>query len=327
MAQPPVPEGLDLLGQTGIITGGNTGIGFEAAHALLDLDLSRLIITTRSEAKGAEAVAKLEQLHPSAKIEAWTLDMLSYESIQAFARRCSVLDRIDFVILNAGTKSGDFITSENTGHEIVFQVNYLSTVLLALLLLPVLRTKHSPAKAARLTLIGSGLALTAKFPEQNADTIISAFDQPVAWGTQVAQERYSTTKLLLLMFLVKVKDYVNPEDVVVNVADPGFVKSAGLDRSLPAHVRAIFALMRSALGRDIKAAASTYVDAAVIKPDSTHGSWLSNWTVFPFPAIMHTPEGEKIIEKLWDETIEELDFVDAKGIFATRTLTAKTLSS
>ncbi|KAH8891147.1 short-chain dehydrogenase [Thozetella sp. PMI_491] len=315
ISQPEPPSNLDLGGQTGIITGGNSGLGFECAHTLLAYKLSRLIITVRDEDKGRDAVSKLKSVYPTAEIEAWSLDMLSYKSIQSFSQRCADLNRIDFAILNAGMKNSTFIVNESTKHEVVFQVNYLSTVLLALLLLPVIKKRRPLTKPGRLTMVGSGLALAAKFPEQSATRIIPAFDDPTGWGFQASFERYSTTKLLLLMFLVKLKDYVNPDDVVVNVADPGFMRNAGLDRHLPTAMRAAFGLYRS-VGRSTKAGAWTYVDAATVKPPSSHGSWTYNWTVYPFPSMMHTPEGKSATERLWKETIKELEFADVQNILS-----------
>lgn len=280
VSQPQPPENLNLTGQTGIITGGNSGIGFEASMTLLGYKLSHLIITTRDSRKGEDAVAKLKALHPTALIEAWPLDMLSYDSIRTFTQRCASLGRIDFAILNAATQHGEFVINESTKHELVFQVNYLSTVLLTLLLLLVLKEKRSQRKPGRVTIVSSGLAMTAKFPEQRADKIIPAFDDPSGWGWPAAAERYSTTKLLLLMFVIKLKDHVDPNEVVVNAADPGFMRGTGLDRGIPAYMKATYGLMRMVMGRGLKAGAWAYVDAAVVKPDATHGSWMYNWEVY-----------------------------------------------
>lgn len=52
---------LDLTGQTGIITGGNTGLGFETAQTVLAYNLSHLIITVRDDKKGKDAVGETEE--------------------------------------------------------------------------------------------------------------------------------------------------------------------------------------------------------------------------------------------------------------------------
>lgn len=80
----------------------------------------------------------------SATINVWALDMESYESIQAFVRKCDAeLPRMDYVVLNAGIGPIAFATTRSTGHETTIQVNHLSTALLTLLLLPILKAKST----------------------------------------------------------------------------------------------------------------------------------------------------------------------------------------
>ncbi|KAL3476264.1 hypothetical protein BJX99DRAFT_144034 [Aspergillus californicus] len=316
LASPPQPpRNLDLTGQTAIITGGYTGLGYQCATALLSYNLSYLIITVRNEKKGGDAAAELGRRHPKAKIDVWLLDMLSYDSIKGFTTQCNGLTRIDFVILNAGTMSGEFMIDKSTKHEVTFQVNYLSTALLTFLLLPVLqRLKQAThGKPSRITLIGSSLAATANFPEHKAAKIIPAFDDPKYWSLA---ERYNTTKLLLLMFIHNLKDHISSDEVVVNVADPGFVQNGGLDRSTPSFLKIIMVAARRLLARSDKAGAWSYVDAAVVKPESTHGSWMSNWAVHPFPKIMYSRDGKRAADMLWEETIEELDGAGVRAILS-----------
>lgn len=335
VSAPPPPEDFNLSGQTGVVTGANGGLGFETAAYLLQFNISRLIITVRDKRKGAETVARLQSLYPKARIDVWLLDMLSYDSIQEFSQKCAGIERLDFAILNAGTQGGSFVLNKSTGHEAVFQLNYLSTVLLTLLLLPVMKSKKA-GRPGRITMVGSGLALMAKFPEQKADPIIPAFDNSAGWGMQAAAERYSTTKLLLLMFIAKLKDHVSPNDVVVNVADPGFMRNGGMDEALPAVLRIPLNIMRSTLGRDPKGGAWAFIDAAILKPETSHGSWTYNWEVWSyvpldyqvdasrddkltarsFPHMMHLPEGKKVADRLWGETIAELGFADTSGILS-----------
>ena len=209
------------------------------------------------------------------------MDMLSYNSIQAFVRRCASLERIDFVILNAGMAGLDFRLNESTGHEQIFQVNYLSTALLAILLLPVLKDKRPKGQPGRLSIVSSGLALTGAFANKDADPLIPSFDDGADWNKSKASGRYGTSKLLGHLFLVKLKDFVSADDVVVNLPDPGFVRATGLDRNAPGSLKVIVSVMRILLGRTVKAGAWTYVDAAVVKGKETHGSFLYNWKIFP----------------------------------------------
>ncbi|KAK3677467.1 putative secondary metabolism biosynthetic enzyme [Recurvomyces mirabilis] len=176
-----LPRGLDLTSQTAIITGANAGLGFECCKQLLALHLSHLILAVRSPTKGETAAAVLRKQYPKAKIEVWQLDMCSYKSVQAFAQRVEQeTATVDIVVLNAGIVKPSYTPAPETGHEESMQVNYLSTVLLAILLLPTLQSKRAPGQPpARLTMVNSGLSLTGKFPlnpKKPGSPILASFD-------------------------------------------------------------------------------------------------------------------------------------------------------
>lgn len=81
--------GADLHGQTAIIAGSNTGVGFETARQLLELGPTRLILAVRDEIKGKAAASRLSEAHKLAEgtaIEVWPLDLSLYESVTAFAQ-------------------------------------------------------------------------------------------------------------------------------------------------------------------------------------------------------------------------------------------------
>lgn len=98
------PAGItpSLNGQTIVLTGANSGFGLATAKILPTLGVARLIIGVRSTESGEIAAESIRKVHPNCSIEVWKLDMLSYESVQAFAQRCAGIDRLDMAILNAG---------------------------------------------------------------------------------------------------------------------------------------------------------------------------------------------------------------------------------
>lgn len=239
----PPPKDLSLRGQTALITGGNSGLGFEAAKQLLQHGLSRLVITSRSAEKGKKAADSLRAScqNPDSEILVWELDMLSYDSIQQFVRRCesellplgnSVSGRgLDIAILNAGVAQAVFAINRSTGHEETFQTNYLSTALLAILLLPLLKGKGKPkvgSKPGRLSIVGSSTGLTAAFGNRNANPLIPSFDDQHHWEEMGAFERYSVSKTLVMVLLAQLgKQELVDEDgngVQVNAFEPGFVR-------------------------------------------------------------------------------------------------------
>ncbi|KAI1623741.1 hypothetical protein EDD37DRAFT_438384 [Exophiala viscosa] len=266
-----------VKGQCAIITGSNTGLGYEASRQLLSLGLSHLVMGVRSLAKGNAAASKIRAANPSAKIDVWALDMESYDSIQAFVRKCNDdLPRIDMVILNAGMGAMKFNAVPATGHEMTVQVNHISTSLLTILLLPVLTKKSKSNSAARppvLTVVNSATAHLCKLPNKDSRPLLASFDDPSNFD---ANERYGASKLLCQLFIVKLADLVDPNNVIINMVDPGLTKGTELAREVPGFVAPILKLGMAIVGRRLDRAAATYIDAVLGHGMETHGCFLMN---------------------------------------------------
>ncbi|MEQ8859034.1 MAG: oxidoreductase [Pseudomonadales bacterium] len=131
----------DLPAQTGrvvAITGGNSGIGFEAAKALVNRG-ARVLLACRNEASAGEACAKLAEDDPSGTAEFVHLDLASLASVRACAeelkRRCG--GRLDVLINNAGVMAIPRRETED-GFETQFGVNHLGHFALTALIYPLL---------------------------------------------------------------------------------------------------------------------------------------------------------------------------------------------
>ena len=138
-----------------IVTGANSGLGFEAAQHLVAAQAAKVILAVRNINAGNDAVAKIEAKTGSKGVaEVWQLDMASYDSIRAFAKRAQSLDRIDSLIENAGVILFD--RSESEGHPTMVTVNLIGTLLLAILMLPKMSKKAKHINAvAHLSLVSS----------------------------------------------------------------------------------------------------------------------------------------------------------------------------
>lgn len=268
---------IDLSGQTAIITGGSTGIGYHSCVHFLAHKLSHLILAVRSITRGEAAASKLRLQFPSAKIEVWPLEMTSYESIQSFAHQVDRdLARLDIVVLNAGITSPSFVIVESTGHEQVVQVNYLSTVLLSILLLPLLKKKSPPSKPGRLSIVNSGTAFAAKFSNRDRVPLLKSFDIRDGWNPS---EQYPCSKLLSHYYMVKLADYVDSEDVIVNLVDPGLTNGSEFMRELTGVVSVVYSVAKAALGRSQEVASSTYLYAAAVVGEESHCSFVFDWKI------------------------------------------------
>jgi NAD(P)-dependent dehydrogenase (short-subunit alcohol dehydrogenase family) len=271
------PKDINLTGKVAIVTGANQGLGLEASDQLLSFGLSRLILAVRTVTKGEAAREILRKKYPKAVIDVFQLDMMSYDCIQAFVVQVEQLERVDIVILNAGVRKMKLDIVPSTGHEETIQVNYLSTALLCILLLPVLKCK-SVDGPGRISIVGSTLAFQSKFRNQATTPLLPSFDDA---GTFDALDQYNTSKLLNMMFLYKLEDYVSADDVVVNIVDPGFVNGTGLSRELSFIQSAFMSTWKNIAARPLDVGASTFLDGAVVKGKDSHGCFIMSWEISP----------------------------------------------
>jgi WW domain-containing oxidoreductase len=125
--------GVDLSHQVVVVTGANTGIGFETARSLAAAG-ARVILACRSAEKGQVAVAKILQLHPQSQAECMPLDLSSVDSIIAFSTQLNA-DKIDTLICNAGLVTPTYEQTQE-GIEKTVGVCHYGHFLLTRLLLP-----------------------------------------------------------------------------------------------------------------------------------------------------------------------------------------------
>ena len=114
----------DQSGRTAIITGANTGIGYEAA-AVLARRGARVVLAVRNVDKGNDAAARITSASPDALVSVQELDLTSLDSIRAAADALrSAHPRIDLLINNAGVMHTPKATTKD-GFELQFGTNHL----------------------------------------------------------------------------------------------------------------------------------------------------------------------------------------------------------
>ncbi|MFT7467507.1 MAG: NAD(P)-dependent dehydrogenase (short-subunit alcohol dehydrogenase family) [Candidatus Pseudothioglobus sp.] len=133
--------GMDLSHQVVIVTGANTGIGFETARALAAAG-ARVILACRSAEKAQAAVDKILQLHPKSQAECLPLDLARVDSITAFGTQLNA-EKIDTLICNAGLVTPTYEQTQE-GIEKTVGVCHYGHFLLTRLLLPRLLKAVSP---------------------------------------------------------------------------------------------------------------------------------------------------------------------------------------
>ena len=278
--EPVTRDEVDLAGQTAIVTGSNTGLGLECSRQLLDIGLSKLIIAVRNEAKG-EAAKKQLLVDRSADqvIEVWKIDFSDYDSVTQFVERTKTLDRLDIVVHNAGVSNLKLHLNPKTGYEESVQINYLSSVLFIILLLPVMKGKNSPERPGRLSLVSSETAAWAPFKERNSDPLLGAFKKEEDF---VGMERYWLSKLLGQFFLAELVKRVPSSVAIVNAPNPGLCYGTSLvDEYNSTVVGFIFGIVTRVIGRSSSLGARAFTDAAVRHGEKSHGHYMEDGKVQP----------------------------------------------
>ncbi|MEH6582676.1 MAG: SDR family NAD(P)-dependent oxidoreductase [Halioglobus sp.] len=136
-----VLSGVDLSGQLIIVTGGNTGIGFETARALAAAG-AVVVIACRSLQRGAAARRRIEQFHPDCTVHCKELDLASVASIRNFCAQLPYA-QINTVICNAGAVNPRYEQTED-GFEQTVGVCHLGHFLLVKELIPRLLRAERP---------------------------------------------------------------------------------------------------------------------------------------------------------------------------------------
>jgi NAD(P)-dependent dehydrogenase (short-subunit alcohol dehydrogenase family) len=280
---PPTPKGTSLAGKTIIVTGGNTGLGFEAARQFLVLGCSRMILASRSLSKGEAAAALLrsdpavQAANPHNNIEVLELDLDSYDSGLRFARQVlASVSELDILLNNGGMATTRYETSPSTGHERTMQVNCYTHVLVSLLLLPLLQqTAAARGSPTRITFVGSAThksQTTLTRPVPDDVPMLKYFDDPAIFSRF---RRYADSKLLVHAYARRMARLA-PGEVIVNNLCPGLVQTVGLDQNLPAPLRVVMGWVRKAAARTVEEGARTIVYAAAVAGEETNGRFLSS---------------------------------------------------
>src|SRR4029079_1120863 len=111
-------------GRTAVITGANTGLGYETAKALAAKG-AHVVVAVRNTDKGNDAAGRIRDASPGGRVAVQKLDLPSLDSIrQAADELRSKYDAIDLLINNAGVMFTPKSTTAD-GFELQFGTNHL----------------------------------------------------------------------------------------------------------------------------------------------------------------------------------------------------------
>jgi NAD(P)-dependent dehydrogenase (short-subunit alcohol dehydrogenase family) len=114
----------DQSPRVAVITGANTGLGFDAAVALAE-KRARVVLAVRNLENGEEAASRIRAENPNAVVALQELDLTSLAAIREAAEKLKAdYQRIDLLINNAGVMYTDRSTTKD-GFELQFGTNHL----------------------------------------------------------------------------------------------------------------------------------------------------------------------------------------------------------
>ncbi len=196
-------------GRTAIVTGANSGIGFEAARELAKKG-ARVVLACRSEAKGNDAVQRILEPYPTASVELMLLDLSSQASVERFAEEVAGnFQHLDLLINNAGVMVPPFTKTED-GFELQLGTNHFGHFALTARLLPLFQDQPG----ARVVSISSLAHKTGKIDFDN----LHAEKGYREWSA------YSQSKLANLMFTFELERRLRAAtaEAIAVAAHPGW---------------------------------------------------------------------------------------------------------
>ncbi len=285
---PPRQPTASFAGQSVLVTGANSGLGFEAALKFVALGASSVILACRSLARGEEAKARIETQTGCRKdvCSVLQLDLNSFESIRDMVVRLQEKGRrLDVALLNAGVVRPEYGVSEE-GWEETLQVNVLGTALLALLLLPLLRAEDDSELGAdrppprHLCFVSSGNYAEASLSPQalESENLLRFCNEEGNFGGP--EEQYNISKLFLMYVAGEMAALVgsthpdgDPSCLVVNSVNPG-ATSTNLARNISGIVlRVVVYVYLHLLGRTAEEGSRSLVSACSLGMESHAQLW------------------------------------------------------
>ena len=176
----------DQSGRIVLITGANSGIGFETTRALAQKGAT-VIMACRNTARGNEARNQLLPLVPQAKLIVMELDLSDLTSVRRFAAAFQgSYDTLDILINNAGVMIPPY-TQTKQGFELQFGTNFLGHFALTGLMLPLMNEVENSRIVTVSSLAGNNGTI-------DFEDLHSTFKPYKKWDT------YGQSKLAELIF-------------------------------------------------------------------------------------------------------------------------------
>lgn len=283
-------HGLDLSTRLAVVTGANSGIGFETARSLA-MHGCKVILACRDQVKGEQAVGRIRSERANVCCQSMQLDLSSLSSVRLFAAQfLSEYKSLDILILNAGVFGLEFKQTEDQ-LETMFQVNFLSHFYLCHLL------KSAVAKSTmkKIVVVSAEAHRFASISHQS--DLKPHLLSPPSPECFVSTYNYNNSKLFCLMFALEAHKRWNAKhNLRIISVHPGNMVSSSLSRNWWIY-RLLFAVARPFSKSVQQAASPTIFAAATPEMATASGIYINNC----FPCLpSEVALNENLRKNLWD---------------------------
>jgi NAD(P)-dependent dehydrogenase (short-subunit alcohol dehydrogenase family) len=201
-----------------LITGGNSGIGYEMAKALAARG-ERVVLSGRDAQKSEQALTRIRAAHPQAQVETLSLDLGDFAAIdRAAAELLARMPVIDVLILNAGLYTLRLRKLAN-GYEAMIGIMHFGHFRLTQRLLEAVKKSEQ-----------GRIVVTSSIMHQYGKIDEASFTDPKRHRTGVSA--YAQAKLANLLFTRELARRLQGTRVTVNAFHPGGV-ATGIYREVP----------------------------------------------------------------------------------------------
>ncbi len=215
----PTPQ--DLSGKTYIVTGANSGIGYEAAKNFASRGATMALVC-RSESRGRDAVASIIAATGNAKVSLYVADFSLLASVSKVADALLAdFPVIDVLCNNAGGANGPrTVTAE--GFETTFVTNHLSGFLLMRKLLPGLLGERGESRAGPAPTEVKRVVFTSSYGHNNSPLDFDDLNLEKDYTTLKA---YGRSKLMNLLTARELQRRYGDQNIVASSFHPGAVRT------------------------------------------------------------------------------------------------------